>query len=141
LPASEEFDAYTSAIRNVPDSATERFKFYWNHLKHENETIADDSSKEIAFALHEHWNADFRSFDLKPVVDLKQPFDFDSRFCEFWENYDGIKSWKKNAPQCKVALLADADNHGVRIPDAFLTFMDDIDLLTRIRSPNDCYFE
>jgi hypothetical protein len=37
-----------------------------------NETIADDSSKEIAFALHEHCNADFRSFDFKPVVDLKQ---------------------------------------------------------------------
>jgi hypothetical protein len=72
LPASEELDAYISAIRNLPDSATERFKFFWTHLENENEKIADDSSKEIAFALHEHWNADFRSFDFKPVVDLKQ---------------------------------------------------------------------
>ncbi len=72
LPAIEELDAYISAIRNLPDSATERFKFYWNHLEHENEKVADDSSKELELALHEHWIANVRPFDFKPVVDLKQ---------------------------------------------------------------------
>lgn len=72
LQGSEELDAYISAIRNLPDSATERFKFYWNHLEHENEKVADDSSKELELALHEHWNADLKPFDFKPIVDLMQ---------------------------------------------------------------------
>ncbi len=72
LPASEELDAYVAAIRTLPDSPTERFKFYWNHLEHKNEKIAEDSSREVAFALHEHWIDSATSFNIKEFIDRKK---------------------------------------------------------------------
>ncbi len=81
-------------------------------------------------------NGDFQWLMRQP-----SPFDFDSRFRQFWSNYDDLEKWKGKSPECKTLLLANAEIHGAGIPAAFLRFMDNIDLVTRIRSPTDCHFE
>lgn len=79
--------------------------------------------------------------DFQWLLRQPSPFAFDSHFRQFWNNYDSLEKWKAEALECKTSLLADSTNRGAQIPIEFLTFMDNIELVTRLRSPTDCYFE
>lgn len=85
---------------------------------------------------HEQFHGNFQWLISQP-----SPFTFDERFVEFWNNYDSVHRWKKELLDCELALQNDCSKHGVQIPQAFFTFMNEIDLVTRIRSPTDCFFE
>lgn len=79
--------------------------------------------------------------DFQWLLGQPSPFDFDDRFRQFWSNYDSVEKWKAEAPECKSKLLVDCAMRGALVPNAFFTFMDSIELVTRLRSPTDCYFE
>ncbi|QDU98277.1 hypothetical protein [Lignipirellula cremea] len=75
------------------------------------------------------------------LLSQPSPFTFDKRFGEFWTNYDSLEKRKTDAPQSKAALLQESSRLGVEIPAAFFLFLDNLELVTRIRSCTDCYFE
>ncbi|MEX1232340.1 MAG: hypothetical protein WEB58_18995 [Planctomycetaceae bacterium] len=79
--------------------------------------------------------------DFQWLLSQPSPMDYDRRFQEFWTNYDALEKWKAEAPDRKSSLLCEAVDRNIKIPDAFFNFMDDIDLVARLRSPTDCYFD
>jgi len=75
------------------------------------------------------------SFDW--LIRHPSPLDFDERFRDGWGITDG---WNNYTRDSKAELMAACQESNVHIPPEFFRFMDNIDLVTRIRSPTDCEF-
>lgn len=79
--------------------------------------------------------------DFRWLLNEQSPLDFDQRYHQSWSDYDNFEKWKANASKSKTLLLAESTKLGVQIPDVFFAFMDNTDLVARLWSPTDCYFE
>jgi hypothetical protein len=64
---------------------------------------------------------------------------FDSRFAEGWGGL-ALAAYNERAERAQPELLRMARDCGLPLPDLFLRFLFDGDLVTRFRSPTDCYF-
>src|SRR5438105_4578731 len=67
------------------------------------------------------------------------PLEYDKRFAGFWGK-EGAAKWKVEADRIRPEISIAARECGVTIPDEFGAFLFDVDLVTMIRSPTDCYF-
>lgn len=67
------------------------------------------------------------------------PLGFDSHFSSGWSP-QSLKHWRESSQQFRQNLLLSARELGVSIPESMLTFLLDVELVSRVRSPTDCYF-
>jgi hypothetical protein len=67
------------------------------------------------------------------------PLEYDSRFAGAWGK-DGPSQWKVKAERIRPDLLKAARDCGVTIPDTYMTLLFDVDLVSMMRFPTDCYF-
>lgn len=78
--------------------------------------------------------------DFAWLFEQPSPLEYDDRHKAGWTTYGGLEKWPAGAARCKALLTADAAMRGVRIPEPFFAFMDDVQLVSRLRSPTDCCF-
>jgi hypothetical protein len=67
------------------------------------------------------------------------PLTYDKRFAKGWSEQKR-ESWKEKAERVCPGLQRAAREYGTALPSVFIAFLLDVDLVTMIRSPTDCYF-
>jgi hypothetical protein len=67
------------------------------------------------------------------------PLAFDKRFAKEWDS-KAVGSWKECWDVVRPRLIAHANQCGAAIPDTFMTFFSNVELVTRMRSPTACFF-
>lgn len=70
----------------------------------------------------------------------RSPLEYDERFLKFWGGKSGIESWKDDARTVQPALTIAAEECGAVLTECFVAFLFDVNLVTMLRSPTDCYF-
>ena len=95
---------------------------------------------------------EYYDWDALPTIDVERldgsfrwlqcqphPIEFDERYANSWAN-GALDSWRRLEDKRKTNLQFLARSSDIRVPQEFIAFMCDTQLVTRVRSPTDCYF-